>query len=54
MEGGEGGLANELKKQDVLTAYVTKCEQLGIAPHRAFLRYLEETYDENDSLEVII
>jgi Mg2+ and Co2+ transporter CorA len=25
-----------------------------VKPHRAFVRYLEETYDENDSLELVI
>ncbi len=37
-----------------MNSYVMKCEQLGIVPHRAFMRYLEETYDENDSLELVI
>ena len=50
---GAGGV-KELKKQDVLNSYYEKCESLGLQPHRAFIRYLEETYDENDSLEIII
>ena len=50
---GAGGV-KELKKQDVLNSYYEKCEGLGLQPHRAFIRYLEETYDENDSLEIII
>ena len=49
-----GQQARELKKQDVLNSYYEKCEALGMQPHRAFIRYLEETYDENDSLEIII
>ena len=50
----QDGLIKELKKQDVLNAYYEKCESLSLQPHRAFVRYLEETYDENDSLEIVI
>ncbi len=38
----------------MLNSYYLKCEQLGIQPHRAFIRYLEDTYDENEALEIII
>ena len=27
---------------------------MEIEPHRAFIKYLEETYDENDALEIVI
>jgi len=27
---------------------------MGVRPHKAFLKYLEETYDENESLEIVI
>jgi hypothetical protein len=27
---------------------------MHVEPHRAFVRYLEETFDENDALEIVI
>ena len=47
-------VAEELVKTEVLDLYRDKCKTSGVTPHRAFVRYLEETYDENESLEVII
>ncbi len=44
----------ELVKTDVLTLYKDRCKAAEITPHRAFIRYLEETYDENDALEIVI
>ena len=53
MEGGVEDFA-ELIKSDVLDHYVMKCEVCKVEPHRAFVRYLEETMDENDALEIVI
>jgi len=38
----------------VLGLYKEKCYQSEIEPHEAFIAYLEETYDENETLELII
>lgn len=46
--------ADELNKQDLLDQYKAKCKAASVTPHRAFVRYLEETYDENDSIEIVI
>ena len=53
MEGGVEDFA-ELVKSDVLDYYVMKCEVCKVQPHRAFVRYLEETIEENDALEIVI
>lgn len=44
----------ELVKAEVLSLYKDKCEEAEIEPHEAFCAYLEETYDENETLEIII
>ena len=44
----------ELIKSEVLELYQHRCKASNIHPHRAFVRYLEETYDENDSIEIVI
>lgn len=44
----------ELIKTDVLEVYKHKCETSGLEPHRAFIRYLEDTCEENDALEIVI
>ena len=44
----------ELIKTEVLEHYIQKCKISNVAPHRAFVRYLEETQDENDALEIVI
>lgn len=44
----------ELIKSDVLDLYLSRCKSSGIEPHRAFVRYLEETMDENDAIEIVI
>jgi hypothetical protein len=44
----------ELIKSEVLELYHHRCKASNIHPHRAFVRYLEETYDENDSIEIVI
>lgn len=44
----------ELVKSDVLTQYRENCAQADIEAHEAFCAYLEETYEENDSLDIAI
>ena len=44
----------ELIKTEVLELYNEKCKARQVTPHRAFVRYLEETYDENDAIEIVI
>lgn len=45
---------DELVKADIINLYKQKAEQAGMQPHDAFIQYLEETYDENDSLDIVI
>ena len=44
----------ELVKGDIINLYKEKSEQAGMQPHDAFIQYLEETYDENDSIDIVI
>jgi hypothetical protein len=44
----------ELVKAELLTQYRDNCQQAEIEPHEAFCAYLEETYDENDAIDIII
>ena len=44
----------ELVKSEVLTQYRENCQQADIEAHEAFCAYLEETYDENDSIDLCI
>lgn len=44
----------ELVKGDIINLYKEKSEAAGMQPHEAFMQYLEETYDENDSLDIVI
>lgn len=44
----------ELVKSEVLTQYRENCQQADIEAHEAFCAYLEETYDENDSIDLNI
>ena len=44
----------ELVKTEVLEFYKSKCAEAQITAHRGFVRYLEETYDENDAIEIVI
>ncbi len=44
----------ELIKKDVLDLYLERCKATDTKPHRAFEKYLEETADENDALEIVI
>lgn len=38
----------------MLDLYLKTCSASGLSPHRAFEKYLEETADENDALEIVI
>jgi len=44
----------ELVKRDVLDLYLDRCKAAGLKPHRAFEKYLEETAEENDALEIVV
>lgn len=37
-----------------MTQYRDNCQHAEIEPHEAFCAYLEETYDENDAIDIII
>lgn len=59
MENGlGGGFADvgqaELNKSELLENYRQRCGLMQVAPNRCFIRYLEETADENESLELVI
>ena len=44
----------ELNKVDVIALYKQISEEAQMEPHDAFLQYLEHSYDENESLEIIL
>ena len=44
----------ELVKGEVLELYLHRCKASDVEPHRAFVRYLEETSEENDAIEIVI
>ena len=44
----------ELNKQDIAFLYKQKSDEIGIAPHDAFLQYLDETMEDNEALEIVI
>lgn len=50
----EGVEYAELVKSEVLNNYKANCEAAGLEPHEAFVAYLEETYDENDGIDLVI
>ena len=41
-------------KLELLEQYQQRCQQMEVQPNRCFVRYLEETQEENDSLELVI
>ena len=55
-DGGEAEQIDfaELVKGDIINLYKEKAEQAGMQPHDAFIQYLEETYDENESIDIVI
>lgn len=42
----------ELIKSDIIDLYNHRCKASGIQPHRAFITYLEQTYNQNDRIEL--
>ena len=38
----------------MLELYRDKCDEANVEPHEAFCAYLEETYDENDAIDIVI
>ena len=44
----------DLVKTELLSQYRENCQQADLEAHEAFCAYLEETYDENESIELII
>ena len=61
--GQEGGMGApdgnpieyaELVKTEVLGLYRDMCEEAGQEANEAFCAYLEETFDENDALDIVI
>ena len=44
----------ELNKQEVIYLYKEKCQEINVEPHPCFLEYLEETQEDNESLEIVI
>ena len=54
MDGQEVEDFAELVKGDIINLYREKSEQAGLNPHDAFIQYLEETYDENDAIDIVI
>jgi len=51
MEGDEYA---ELNKQEIAYLYKQKCEEIQVEPHDAFCQYLEDTMEDNESLEIVI
>ena len=43
-----------LNKELLLEKYVANCKAMDLTPHRAFVRYLEETEDDNESIDLVI
>ena len=44
----------DLVKSDVIALYKEKSEESKLEPHDAFMQYLEETYDENNNIDIVI
>ena len=44
----------ELVKSEVLATYKQNCETFELEPHEAFVAYLEETYAENEGIDLVI
>ena len=44
----------ELSKQEIIFLYKEKCTEVGCEPHPNFMQYLEETAEDNETLEVVI
>ena len=44
----------KLNKGDILNLYIQACESAEVNPHPNFAAYLEETQDENESIDLVI
>ena len=53
-EGEMAEFKEALDKSEVLAYYKTSCEAAGVEAHEAFVAYLEETYDDNNSFRLDI
>lgn len=54
-DGGDNPIEYaELVKTEVLSLYRDMCEQAEQEANEAFCVYLEETFDENDALDIVI
>lgn len=54
MEGEDDQEIKPLNKEVLLEKYSSKCKVMDLIPHPAFVRYLEETEDDNDSIDLVI
>jgi Ran GTPase-activating protein (RanGAP) involved in mRNA processing and transport len=43
-----------LNKELILEKYISKCKSMDLTPHQAFVKYLEETEDDNESIDLVI
>lgn len=44
----------ELSKQELLYIYKDRCQEINVEPHSCLVKYLEETMNENEALEIVI
>lgn len=54
MEGEGDHDIKPLNKQLLLEKYTSKCKSMDLEPHKAFVKYLEETEDDNESIDLVI
>lgn len=54
MDGEGDQEIQPLNKQLLLEKYTSKCKSMDLEPHRAFVKYLEETEDDNESIDLVI
>ena len=44
----------ELSKTEIQYLYKEKCQEIEVEPHHCFLKYLEDTVEDNEALELVI
>jgi hypothetical protein len=54
MEGEGDHEIKPLNKELLLERYTSKCKSMELKPHPAFVKYLEETEDDNESIDLVI
>ena len=54
MSGEGDGEMKPLNKELILERYKSKWDSLDLTPHQAFVKYLEETEDDNESIDLVI